>query len=284
MMKGINDMKKIISVMLLGSLLVTGAVVYADTLSETDGTKNRQVPPGIEQRVNGDEALLSKLVSEGVITAAEKTSLQEAMEAQRAERQAAMTAAKESGEKPEALGDREKPEAGTKPASHFARMAEDGLITQELADKIDGYLTEQREAAFAAEVEPLVAAGTFEDADAVKDAMDAVREAMQEQMESLKPASEDREKIDFKSLTEAERTALKEKMDAKRTAMQEEREAAHEAIYSDLVEDGTLTQAQADALQNLVKERATDGKGNAPGFGGMGGHGRGPGAPSEAAE
>lgn len=281
-MRNVTVMKKVISAILLGSLLVTGAVAYADTLSETDGAKDRQTPPGTEQRVDRDAELLSTLVSEGVITAAEKADIEAAMEAQRTEREAAMKAARESGEKPEAPADREKPEAGTKPVSHFARMAEDGLISEDLADKIDAYLTEQREAAFAAEVEPLVDAGTFEDADAVQEALDAVREAMQEQMDALKPSDADREKVDFKSLTEAERTALKEKMDAERTAMQEKHEAAIDEVYSDLVDDGTLTQAQADALQDLMKDRMADGKGNGPS--GMGGHGRGPGAPAEAAE
>lgn len=272
-MRNVTVMKKVISAILLGSLLVTGAVVYADTLSETDGTRDRQTPPGTEQRVDRDSELLDTLVTEGVITAAEKTTVEKALEAQRAERDAEREAAKAAGTQP-TPPEREKPEAGTKPVSHFARMAEDGLISEALANKIDTYLTAQREAAFAAEVKPLVDAGTFKDADAVHTALDGVREAMKEQMDALKPDTTV-EKVDFKSLTEAERTALREKMDAERTAMQAKHEAAIEEVYSALVADGTLTQAQADALQALMKDHMADGQGRGPG--GMGGPGHGPG-------
>lgn len=255
-MMNVNATKKVISAMLLGSLLVTGAVVYADTLSDTDAVKDRANRPGFEQREARHGEMLSTLVSEGVITTEEKATLEKAMETQRGTMKDQKEAVKA------ALKD------GTKPASHFARMAEEGLITESLAAKLDAYMETQRTAAFAKEVKPLVDAGTFDDTAAVQAARDAVREAMQERMEALRPA--DREKIDFKSLTETERTALKEKLEAERTEMQAKHTAALKEVYSELVKAGTLTQAQADALQALMGNHEFGGRGHGPGFGGMG--------------
>lgn len=255
-MMNVNATKKVISAMLLGSLLVTGAAVYADTTAAADTAKAGANRPGLEQRQARGSELLSTLVTEGIITAEEKTILEKAMETQRDTLQANREAAKEALEK------------GEKPASHFARMAEEGLISDALADKIDAYMTQKREAAFAATVKPLVDAGTFKDTAAARTAMDAVREAMQAKMEALRPGTE-REKVDFKSLTDAERTALKEKLEAQRTEMQKAHEAALEEVYDSLVDAGTLTQAQADALQTLMKDRPMGGRGHGMGPGGL---------------
>lgn len=262
--------KKIISAMLLGSLLVTGAVVYADTVSDTESVRGLRGPAGTEQRVEKQAEMLSQLVSDGVITADEKAALEKAMETQKAAMEARREALKNGADSEKtAPADREKPEAGTKPPSHFARMAEEGLISDALADKLDAYMEAQRTAAFAESVKPLVDAGTFDDTDEVKAALTAVREAMQAQREELKPAVL-RDKADYKNLTDEERTALKEKMEAERTAMQEKHSAAVKEVFSDLVDAGTLTQAQADALQAHMNSRESGMKVRGPGVGGMG--------------
>lgn len=240
-MMNVTGTKKIISAILLGSLLAAGAAVYADTQSDTRMEKGQQNSARTEQRGDRHAELLSKLVSEGIITADEKTVLEKALENQR-------------------------PEAGSPPASDFAGMAEDGLISEALADRIDAYMEAQHKTAFANEVKPLVDAGTFPDAKAVQAALDAVREAMKDRLDALKPSGE-REKVDFKSLTEAERTELKEKMEAERAVMQEKQDAAIKEIYSDLIGSGKLNQAQADALQSLMKNHEHGGRGHGPGFG-----------------
>lgn len=266
MMKNVTGMKKIISVMLLGSLLVTGAVVYADTLSSTGIDVNKDwagAPKQMEQRGGREGAVLSQMVTAKIITAEEQATIEKAMAAQRTQMQADREALKGT----EAVRP-EKPDAGAKPVSHYARMAEDGLIPQALADKVDAYMTAQRDAAFAAEVKPLVDAKTFADTNAVKTAMDAVKNAMDAKMDALKPAVE-REKVDFKSLTDAERATLKAEMGANRTAMQAKHDAAITEVYSGLVEAGTLTQAQADALQSLMNNHEPGERGHGPGHGGM---------------
>ncbi len=266
MMKNVTVMKKVISTILLGSLLVTGAIVYADTLS--DATASKGNASSTEQRIDRNAEMLTKMVTDGIITAEEKTTLEKAMETQRAAMDAKREAMKDTAATKPADG--EKPEAGTKPASHFARMATDGLISQELADKVDAYMEAQRTAAFAAEVKPLVDAGTFKDTAAVKDAMTSVREAMQAEMDANKPSDADgKTKVDFSSLTDAEKTALKAEMDAKHTEMQAKHAAALTAVYSGLVSDGTLTQAQADALQDLMKNNEPGDRGPGHGPDGM---------------
>lgn len=247
----ISSMKKIISVVLLGSLLATGAVVYADTLSSTGTVAARH----LEMRGDRGAGKLSELVTAGIITAQEQAAIEKAMIAQRETMKAA------DGKTP--------PAAGTKRVSPFAGMAEEGLITKALAEKIDTYMTTQRDAAFASEVKPLVDAGTFTDTSAVKTAMDAVRESMMAKMDALKPSTA-REKVDFASMTDAERTAFKEKMQVERTAIQEKRDAAIKEVYSSLVSAGTLTQAQADGLQSLMENHESGDRGHGPGFGGKG--------------
>lgn len=171
-MTQVTGLKKIISVALLGSLLVTGAVVYADTA--TADTAAEDVKAGLHMKAAPkgafETSLLSKMVKEGVITQEEKDAMEKAMETQRAQFKAAHEAQ-------EALT--VKPEAGTKPVSHYARLAEAGLISQTLADKMDAYMTAQRETAFSDQVKPLVDNGTFRDTAAVKTALDAVRDEIQ---------------------------------------------------------------------------------------------------------
>ncbi len=253
MTNNISGMKKIISVVLLGSLLATGAVVYADTLSTTGTGMIKHM----EQRGDRGAGMLSELVTAGIITADEQATVEKAMITQRETMRAAGADIKTP------------PAAGTEKLSPFARMAEEGLITKTLAEKIDTYMIAQRDAAFAAEVKPLVDAGTFTDSSAVKTAMDAVRESMIAKMDALKPSTA-REKVDFASMTDAERTAFKEKMQAERTAIQEKRDAAIKEVYSSLVGAGTLTQAQADGLQSLMENHESGDRGHGPGFGGKG--------------
>ncbi len=234
-MTQVTGLKKIISVALLGSLLVTGAVVYADTA--TADTAEKGVKAGFHMKAAPNRAsessLLSRMVTEGVITQEDKGAVEKAMETQRTQIP-------------------EKPEAGTKQVSHYSRLAEAGLISQTLADKIDAYMTAQRDTAFAEQVKPLVDNGTFADTAAVRTAMDAVRDEMKTQLDAGKPSDDAAvTRPDFKSMTEAERTALKAEMDAKRTEMQALHEAAITKVYSDLVAKGTLTQVQADALKAL---------------------------------
>lgn len=267
MTNNISGMKKIISVVLLGSLLATGAVVYADTLSATGTSMIKHM----EQRGGHGAGMLSGLVTAGIITADEQATVEKAMITQHEAMKAASSESKTL------------PAAGTEKLSPFGRMAEKGLISKALAEKIDTYMTNQRDAAFAAEVKPLVDAGTFADTSAVKTAMDAVRDTMMAKMDALKPSAE-REKVDFSSMTDAERTAFKEKTDAERTVIQEKRDAAVKEVYSSLVSAGTLTQAQADGLQSLVKNREPGDRGHSPGFGGKGPHKEAPVKTSDVAE
>lgn len=258
MMKGINDMKKIISVMLLGSLLVTGAVVYADTLSSTGIETNKDWAAVKHLGPQGEKGtgMLAQLVTDGVITAEEQAVIEKAMTAHR------------EAAKAEASEAKTPPAEGTERLSPFAELAKEGLIDQALADKIDGAMKVKRDADFATDVKPLVDAGTFSDTAAVQSALDAVHEAMRTEMDALKPDTQ-REKVDFKTMTEAERTAFKEKMDAQRTAMEAKHEAAENEVYSSLVSAGTLTQAQADALEAFQGEHQKGGRGpEGNGFGG----------------
>lgn len=250
MTNNISGMKKIISVVLLGSLLATGAVVYADTLSSTGAGMIKHM----EQRGDRGAGKLSELVTAGIITAEEHATVEKAMTTQRETMKAEIKTL---------------PAVGTEKLSPFERMAEEGLITKALAVKIDTYMTAQRSAAFAAEVKPLVDAGTFANTSAVKTARDAIRDAMKLKMDALKPSAV-REKVDFKSMTDADRTAFKEKMDAERTAMEAKRDVAVKEVYSSLISAGTLTQAQADGLQSLMKNHEPGDRGHGPGFGGKG--------------
>lgn len=274
-MTNVTGLKKIISVALLGSLLVTGAVVYADTATADTAVKALKAGIHMQEAPNGnpEAAMLSRMVTEGVISQEEQTVIEKAMETQRTQMMAARDAQDSSAVKPEIPA---KPEAGTKPVSHYGRLAEVGLISQTLADKIDAYITAQRDAAFAEQVKPLVDNGTFGNTAAVRTAMDAVRDEMKTQMDAGKPSDDavkgDAQKMrpDFKTMTEAEKTALKTEMEAKRTEMEAQHEAAITKVYSDLVAKGTLSQAQADALKGL--------KGFETGpMGGGRGHGHGPG-------
>jgi len=269
MTTNLTGMKKIISAALLGSLLVTGAVAYADTAA-SDALKDTQPPAGQHRMEKGAQEadMLGKLVTQGVITAEEKTAIEKAMETQREQ----MKAQREAQTGTEA-GAKARPQEDGKPASHFDSLAEAGLISQTLADKVDTYLDTQREADFTEKVKPLVDAGTFADTAAVKTAMDAVREAMKTAMDAQRPADDEvkaavhQERPDFSAMTEAEKTALKAEMEAKRTEMEQKHEAAVKEVYTALVAKGTLTQAQADALQAL--KMGPEG-GHGPGHGGPG--------------
>lgn len=181
MIGNVTTTKKVISLMLLGSLLVAGASVYADTVAQSTAGGDR---PARAAGPRGDlgTTLLTDLVEAGVITAAEQAKVTAALEAQRAEREADRT----EGVKPE------RPAAGEKPASPFDRLAEADAISQELADRIDAYMEKQREARFAEAVKPLIDGGAFKDAAAVKTAQEAVREAMKTRLEALKPDEADR--------------------------------------------------------------------------------------------
>lgn len=264
----VTTLKKVISLMLLGSLLVAGATVYADSVAQSTTEKTDRPARTAGPRGDMDGTLLTDMVSAGVITAEEQAQVTKALETQRAEREAQREADKAAGVKPEKPAEGVKPAEGEKPASQFDRLAEADLISQDLADRIDTYLAEKREANFAEAIQPLIDSGAFADADAVKAAQEALREAMKAQLDALKPADGEKpERVDFKSLTDDEKAALKEKMEAAREDMQAKHEATMKAVYDQLVSDGKLTQAQADALQAF--------KGPENGFG----HGRGPGEP-----
>lgn len=249
-MKRKSILNKMIIVGLLGTVVVIGAFAFADKLptrgpSQQDGTTATNQDP---RRGGHDVEILDELVTAGIITAEEQTTIEKALIAEREAVRSNDTEVKTP------------PVAGEMRLSPFAKLAEEGGISQELADKIDNYLSAQREAAFADKVKPLVDGGTFADADAVKTALDAVKTAMDANREAARPDT-DREKVDFKTMTEAERAEWKAKMDAERTAMEAKHDAAVEAVFASLIDDNTLTAEQADALKAFMKDNQPQGKG-----------------------
>lgn len=242
-------LKKAVSIMLLGSMLAAGAVVYADTaLGKTAGAVGQKMERSVGVRAD----FLSTMVEKGLLTADEQTAIKNAMETAHQNRTADTAEAKT------------KPEPGQERVSPFDRLAQDGLIDQTLADKVDSYMDTQRAANLETELKPLVDSGAFADTASAKAGLDAVHDAMRTAMDAVKPAKPtDGDRASFKNLTDEEKAALKATMDAKRAEMQAQHDATETEVYAKLVSAGTLTQAQADALKSF--EASKEGPMDKPG-------------------
>lgn len=142
---------------------------------------------------------------------------------------------------------------GSKGGGAFTSLVEDGTITSAQADSIKEALHAQRdetrderkaemEAARDAALASLVSAGTLTQAQA--DAISAAdRGGMRELVQN---GTVDREDL------RAIKDALKDAKPADRDAKRAEMEAERAAVLSDLVSNGTITQAQADAVASAI--------------------------------
>lgn len=154
-------------------------------------------------------------------------------------------------------------------------MLKDGVVTQAQIDSYQAKADALQLTALKTNIQTLVTNGTLTQAKA-----DAVYKALVEEKEARQA-----ERAKFEAMTDAEKEALKAEMDAKRAEMDAARESAKTAktttatstdtttppakpemknsALSALVENGTLTSAELEAVQKVI----------GGGHGEMGGHG-----------
>lgn len=179
------------------------------------------------------ESSLAALVSKDIISQATADKISASIEAEQSERQAEMEEVKDMTDDERKAYFEEKKNSGEKPAGMLEQLIDDGILTQDQADKIKEYnqqamLEKQKE-----QFQTLVDKGTLTsgDVDKILEYMSSQREEKQAEMEKVKSMTDDERKAYFED---------KRSNEEKPNGMLEQ-----------LVEDGILTQEKADAVKSV---------------------------------
>lgn len=250
--------KAVLGTVLAGLMLSSGAMAFAasDT-SATEGSKAfsaaaaaMQKPDGMPGMGHGPgghgrdrglfgpdaESSLVALVSEDIISQTTADKISASIEAEKSEKQAAMEKVKNMTDDERKAYFEDKRSGTEKPAGMLEQLVEDGILTQDQADKIKEYnqqamLEKQKE-----QFQALVDKGTLTsgNVDKILEFISAQKEERQAEMEKVKDMTDDERKAYF----EEKRTSSKKPA----------------GMLEQLVEDGVLTKEKADALKTVFGE------------------------------
>lgn len=271
-------MRLLTGIVIGGFLLASGGLALANA-ANSNGDANASKPPAAECRMPGkggpggpsalDSTTLSKLVEKGIIsqseadalstymeklTAEQKTRFEEMKNMTAEERKAQMEARKNTTQEERQAQQPDK-------AGPFGGAVQEGIITAEQAQAIQDFLREESrqavETQFKTKLAELVTAGTIDQSQA-----DAVIAYQQAQAEEHKEISKEISAED-KAARQAEMEKLKAMTAEDRKAYMEQNKPEKPQPFKELVDNGTLSQEQADAISKIM--------------GGFGGHRGGPG-------
>lgn len=268
------NLKSIISSVVIGGLLITsGSAVFASTTdSSTPGTQQTEAsqvgsmtPGGMPGDMHGGrgpmgqdgmgigqdgiKTLTESLVKEGIITQEVADKMVSYASEKDTERKAEMEKVKSMTDEERKAYLESKKDAGQAASNNkgksgqYADMVTAGILTQDQADAINKYFEEQqqekRQEALKKQLDSLVTDSTI-----TQDQEDKIITYLEQQDESRKAEMEaEREKV--KSMTDDERKAYFEsKKDAKY--------GNTTSLLQGLIDDGTLTQTQADAVAKVL--------------------------------
>lgn len=267
-------MRLLTGIVIGGFLLASGSLALANAANSSSDA-NASAPPAACCRMPGkggpggpsalDSTTLSKLVEKEIISQSEAEALSTYMEKLAAEQKAKFEemknlTAEERKAQMEArknLTEEERQAQQPDKTGPFGGAVQEGIITTEQAQAIQDFLREEsRQAAqtqFKTKLAELVTAGTINQSQA--DAVIACQQARAEERQEI--SAED------KAARQAEMEKLKAMTAEERKAYMEQNKPAKPQPFKELIDNGTLTQEQADAITKIM--------------GGFGGHRGGPG-------
>lgn len=251
-----------LSGLLVGGLLLTsGAIALAGDNTNDSSTQSRpgfgqKMPGGRETGMSKDvlENVLNAQVDSGTLTQKEADALLAFMEEQNEQRQQQKQEQKSlTAEERKTLRDENQFEK----TNLFAQAVELEIITQDQADAIQEamrtQMQENRQASFEKKLDELVADNTInqEQAEAILEQMENIATEQHSNMEKRKDLTEAKRQ-EMMEQRKAEMEKIKNMTEAERQEYMQQNRPELPNPFQELVDNGTLTQEQAQAVQKAL--------------------------------